>query len=93
MISIFFFYYRLSAYLPHNRNNLRVRDLDGLIKHMKNGRLPVVSFLSELPATEHDPRSFAVDLTLFTVNTVFFFFQISFVIHFKFFFCSHKLFN
>lgn len=47
---------------------MRVRDPEKRMSLLKCGRLPVVSFLSELPQTEHDPQSFAVDLTLFTVN-------------------------
>jgi len=57
---------RLSSYLPHSRNILRVRDFEARSRHLKNGRLPVVSFLSELPATQHDPNSFAVDFSFFT---------------------------
>lgn len=40
--------------------------MDTRSRYLKQGRLPVVSFLSELPATQHDPQSFGVDLTLFT---------------------------
>lgn len=35
---------------------------------LKSGRLSIVSFLSELPLTQHDPLSFAVDLTIFEVR-------------------------
>lgn len=58
---------RLVNYLPHSRNLMRVRD-DKRMTLLKCGRLPVVSFLSELPKSEHDPQSFAIDLTLFTVS-------------------------
>ncbi|GAB0094938.1 Nuclear RNA export factor 1 [Sergentomyia squamirostris] len=34
-------------------------------RNVKNGRLPVVSYLSELPPTQHDLQSFGVDLSLF----------------------------
>lgn len=60
--------YRLVKYLPHNRNIQRVRDLDQRCNLIKNGKLPIVSFLSELPATEHDAQSFGVDLTVYTVS-------------------------
>lgn len=63
-----FYVYRLGSYLPHNRNILRIKDFDARGRHLKSGRLPVVSFLSELPATQHDPNSFAVDLSFFTVS-------------------------
>lgn len=47
---------------------MRIRDRDVKSKALKQGRLPVVTFLTELPQTQHDPQSFAVDLTLFTVR-------------------------
>lgn len=59
---------RLTNYFNISRNLTRIRENDLKIKHLKYGRLPVVSFLTELPATQHDPQSFAVDLTLFTVS-------------------------
>lgn len=57
---------RLTPYLPYNRNLLRQRDSETKTKTLKCGRLPIVSLLSELPGTQHDPQSFGVDLTLFT---------------------------
>lgn len=59
---------RLAKFLPFNRNLNRIRDPAVRNTLLKCGKLPVVSFLSELPQTEHDPQSFACDLTLFTVN-------------------------
>lgn len=59
---------RLQNYLSHNRNINQKRELDTRCRLLKFGRLPVVSFLSELPPTKHDPQSFVVDLTLFTVR-------------------------
>lgn len=47
---------------------MRIRDREIKMKALKQGRLPVVTFLSELPETQHDPQSFAVDLTVFTVS-------------------------
>lgn len=61
-----FGFFRLGPYLVQNRNISRVRDMDARTRYLKQGRLPVVSFLSELPTTQHDPQSFGVDLTLFT---------------------------
>ncbi|XP_058063024.1 nuclear RNA export factor 1 [Anopheles bellator] len=57
---------RLGAYMSGNRNIKHKTDLDSRCRLLKQGRLPVVSYLSELPATKHDPQSFAVDLTLLT---------------------------
>ncbi|XP_053696650.1 nuclear RNA export factor 1 isoform X2 [Sabethes cyaneus] len=61
---------RLQNYLPHNRNLSFKRDLETRCRFLKMGRLPVVSFLSELPPTKHDPQSFVVDLTLFTPQLI-----------------------
>lgn len=61
------FRYRLVKYLPHSRNVSRVRDLEQRCNLMKSGKLSIVSFLSELPATQHDFASFAVDMTVYTV--------------------------
>lgn len=66
-LSIHCLSFRLVKFLPHSRNLMRVRD-DRRTTLLKCGRLPVVSFLSELPKSEHDPQSFAIDLTLFTVS-------------------------
>ena len=63
-----YFIYRLNSYTMHSRNLLRSQDRDGRRRHLKTGRLQVVSFLNDLPKTQHDPLSFTVDLTIFTVN-------------------------
>ncbi|ETN60147.1 hypothetical protein AND_008236 [Anopheles darlingi] len=57
---------KLAAYMHGNRNIKHKTDLDSRCRSLKQGRLQVVSYLSELPPTKHDPQSFAVDLTLFT---------------------------
>lgn len=44
--------------------------MEGRCRHLKIGRLPVVSLLSELPPTQHDPQSFCVDLTLFSSQLI-----------------------
>lgn len=61
---------RLQSYLTYNRNLNSKRDLDTRCRYLKMGRLPVVSFLSELPNTKHDPQTFVVDLTLFTPQLI-----------------------
>lgn len=61
---------RLQTYLTYNRNLNSKRDLDTRCRYLKMGRLPVVSFLSELPNTKHDPQTFVVDLTLFTPQLI-----------------------
>lgn len=69
---------KLNAYIPSSRNLLRVSDRELRRKYLKNGKLQVVSFLSELPKSKHDLMGFSVDLTictpsmmLLTVNGVF----------------------
>lgn len=47
---------------------MRVRDFNQRKKLLKHGKLQIVSFLSDLPKTEHDALSFAADLVLFTVR-------------------------
>ncbi|XP_055638003.1 nuclear RNA export factor 1 [Toxorhynchites rutilus septentrionalis] len=61
---------RLISYMPHNRNINAKSDLESRCRYLKLGRLPVVTFLSELPSTKHDPQSFVVDLTLFTPRLI-----------------------
>lgn len=61
-------HFRLTKFLPYNRNLKYVKDPEKRKNLLKIGRLPVVSYLSELPKTEHDSQSFAVDLSLFTVS-------------------------
>lgn len=65
-------------YIHESRNLLRIRDSNFRNKLLKCGRLAVVSALSELPASQHEPSSFTVDvgfvsptLMNFTVSGVF----------------------
>lgn len=57
---------RFNKYLPHNRNLFRVNDRERRQKLLKQGRLPVVSFLSEIPKTKHFLNTFSMDLSLVT---------------------------
>ncbi|XP_048511817.1 nuclear RNA export factor 1-like [Athalia rosae] len=57
---------RLDGFLRDNRNLFRVVDSDRRRKLLKQGRLPVVSYISELPKTRHDLNGFAMDLCLVT---------------------------
>ncbi|RVE49409.1 hypothetical protein evm_005921 [Chilo suppressalis] len=57
---------RLNSYITNSRNILRVTEREYRRRHMKTGRLQVVSFLSEFPKTTHDLMGFAVDLLVFT---------------------------
>ena len=51
-----------------NRNLIRNTDSNRRRKLLKVGRLPVVSFISEMPRTKHDLSSFTMDLNLATVS-------------------------
>ncbi|KAJ8666848.1 hypothetical protein QAD02_008510 [Eretmocerus hayati] len=57
---------KLCQYLHENRNLCRINDPIRRRKLLKQGRLPVVSFLSEMPRTKHDLSSFTMDLSLVT---------------------------
>lgn len=65
-----FFLFRLHAFWKYNRNFRRIVNNEDTsrLRQLKVGRLPVVSTLAEWPKTQHDPQSFSVDLTLFTVS-------------------------
>ncbi|XP_018421083.1 PREDICTED: nuclear RNA export factor 1 [Nanorana parkeri] len=68
----------LGDYFTNSRNLKRLRDPSLRFKLLKHKRLNVVSFLNELPKTQHDLNSFVVDVTAqattllcFVVNGVF----------------------
>ncbi|CAG9767079.1 unnamed protein product [Ceutorhynchus assimilis] len=56
----------LTWYQTENRNLTQVKDLNRRCKLLKQGKLAVVSFLQDMPETQHDILSFTVDLTVFT---------------------------
>jgi len=55
-------------YISDSRNLLRVKDNIKRQKLLYQGKMAVVAGLSKLPKTQHDPLSFTVDVTLFTVR-------------------------
>ncbi|XP_072938330.1 nuclear RNA export factor 1 [Epargyreus clarus] len=57
---------KLNSYITNSRNLLRVTERESRRRHLRSGRLQVVSFLSDLPKTTHDLMGFAVDLLVFT---------------------------
>ncbi|XP_015594371.1 nuclear RNA export factor 1 [Cephus cinctus] len=57
---------KLNNYLTENRNLRRLNDTNKRRKLLKQGRLPVVSFISQLPRTKHDLNSFTMDISLVT---------------------------
>ncbi|XP_044729790.1 nuclear RNA export factor 1-like [Chrysoperla carnea] len=56
----------LNWYQLDNRNLLRVQNPERRNKLLKQGQLSIVSFLAEMPKTQHDMNSFKVDLSFFT---------------------------
>lgn len=62
-------YYRLNGYLSENRNLYRINETNKRQKLLKQGRLPVVSFISEMPQTRHYLNTFTMDISLITVNS------------------------
>ncbi|XP_076659029.1 nuclear RNA export factor 1 [Halictus rubicundus] len=57
---------KLSGYLMENRNLYRVNDTNKRHKLLKQGRLSVVSFISEMPQTMHYINTFTMDISLVT---------------------------
>ncbi|XP_036149391.1 nuclear RNA export factor 1 isoform X2 [Monomorium pharaonis] len=55
---------KLNGYLLENRNLFRINDNNRRQKLLKQGRLPVVSFVSELPRTRHLLNTFTMDISL-----------------------------
>ncbi|XP_046383799.1 nuclear RNA export factor 1-like [Ischnura elegans] len=56
--------HRLNDYLGDSRNLLKVPDYARRQKLLRKGKLAIVTFLSQLPETQHDPLSFAVDVPI-----------------------------
>lgn len=61
---------RLNSYISTSRNILRVTEREQRRRHLRVGKLQVVSFLSDLPKTTHDLMGFAVDLLVFTPTMI-----------------------
>ncbi|KAK0074006.1 hypothetical protein PV326_012835, partial [Microctonus aethiopoides] len=57
---------KFNKYLPDNRNLLRTNDTARRRKLLKQGRLPIVSYISEMPKTQHYLNSFTMDINLVT---------------------------
>ncbi|CAL7946484.1 unnamed protein product [Xylocopa violacea] len=57
---------KLNGYLMENRNLYRINDTNRRQKLLKQGRLPVVSFISEMPQTSHYLNTFTMDISLIT---------------------------
>lgn len=57
---------KLNGYLMENRNLYRINDTNKRQKLLKQGRLPIVSFISEMPQTSHYLNTFTMDISLIT---------------------------
>ncbi|CAK9805827.1 Nuclear RNA export factor 1 [Anthophora quadrimaculata] len=57
---------KLNGYLMESRNLYRINDTNKRHKLLKQGRLPVVSFISEMPQTSHYLNTFTMDIGLVT---------------------------
>ncbi|KAI9557098.1 hypothetical protein GHT06_016896 [Daphnia sinensis] len=53
---------RLDAYMKDSRNLKRVDDVNRRYRLLQQGKVDIVSFLSKLPKTLHDPTSLVVDV-------------------------------
>lgn len=62
---------RLNGYLMENRNLFRINDNARRQKLLKQGRLPVVSYITEMPRTKHLLDTFTMDITLATQAMMF----------------------
>lgn len=62
---------KLNGYLMENRNLFRIYDTGRRQKLLKHGRLPVVSFISEMPRTRHFLDTFTMDIALVTQAMMF----------------------
>lgn len=58
---------KFSPYHSENCNILRVTEPHRRHKLKKYGKLPIVTFISEMPRTKHDLNSFTMDLCVATV--------------------------
>lgn len=57
---------KFNGYLLENRNLYRINDTNKRQKLLKQGRLPVVSFISQIPQTTHYLNTFTMDISLVT---------------------------
>lgn len=55
---------KLNGYLHNSRNLFRMMDTNRRQKLLKHGKLPIVSFISEMPQTKHFVDTFTMDVTV-----------------------------
>ncbi|XP_043498429.1 nuclear RNA export factor 1-like [Polistes fuscatus] len=57
---------KLNSYVGENRNLFRVNDANRRQKLLKQGKLTIVSFISQMPQTKHFLNTFTMDVSLVT---------------------------
>lgn len=62
---------RINRYLARSRNLLKMANLSQSMTNLKLGNLAIIDYFIELPITEHDLRSFKIDMTVANVSTKF----------------------
>lgn len=60
----------LAAYISESRNLKIISNPDRRERLLRKGKANIISFLSSLPQTQHDLRTFVVDLVLFTEQLI-----------------------
>lgn len=60
----------LAAYITESRNLKQVTSLERRERLLRKGKANIIAFLSSLPQTQHDLRTFVVDLVLFTEQLI-----------------------
>jgi nuclear RNA export factor len=63
------FVHRLNDYITHARNLKRFNDPEKRESYLKKGKMAIAALLTELPRTQHDPSSFTLDLSIYSVST------------------------
>jgi hypothetical protein len=71
MLNVILIAHRLFPYYKFGRNLLHPKGFEHRFASLKRGKLVVVALLNDLPPSKHDPQSFAVDLTFFTVSAIY----------------------
>jgi len=61
---------RLDTYIKDSRNLKRLDDINRRSRLLQQGKIDIVSFLTKLPKTLHDPRSLVVDVPVASSNLI-----------------------
>lgn len=61
---------RLDVYMKDSRNLKRLDDVNRRSRLLQQGKIDIISFLTKLPKTLHDPRSLVVDVPVASSNLI-----------------------